>query len=59
MKDKYTEQVKFVKALAVRLPDDVPPAYQRSDRLSKHQTLADIKRLRRELMELAYIVEQL
>ena len=61
MKDKYTDQVKFVKALAERLPDKTPCVtwYRENDEPSKQQTLDDIKRLRRELMELARIVEQL
>lgn len=61
MRDKYTEQLRFVKALAERLPDTKPCVtwYRENDEPSKQQTLDDIKRLRRELMKLARIVEQL
>ena len=61
MRDEYTEQLRFVKALAERLPDTKPCVtwYRKNDEPSKQQTLDDIKRLRRELMELAHIVEQL
>lgn len=61
MKDKYTDQVKFVKVLAERLPDKTPcvTLYRENGEPSKQQTLDDIKRLRRELMELAHIAERL
>lgn len=61
MKDKYTEQLKFVKTLAERLPDVKPCVtwYRENGEPSKQQTLDDIKRLRRELLELAHIVEQI
>lgn len=61
MRDKYTEQLKFVKALAGRLPDVKPCVtwYRENGEPSKQQTLDDIKRLRRELLELARIVEQI
>ena len=59
---KYIEQLKFVKALAARLPDNAPCVswYRESDdEPLKQQTLDDIKRLRRELNDLAHIVERL
>lgn len=60
MKNEYTEQLKFVKALAERLPDTKPCVtwYRENGEPSKQQTLDDIKRLRRELLELSRIVEQ-
>lgn len=60
MKDKYTDQLKFVKTLAERLPDTKPCVtwYRENGEPSKQQTLDDIKRLRRELLELSRIVEQ-
>ena len=60
MKDKYTDQVEFVKALAEHLPDEKPTVWgSEPGRMIKHQLLADIKRLRRELLELARVVGRL
>lgn len=58
MRREYTEQLKFVKALAERLPDTKPCVtwYRENDEPLKQQTIDDIERLRRELMELARIV---
>ena len=54
---KYADQVKFIKALAERIPIDGAQYHDWGDeRLSKCQVLADIKRLRRELQELARII---
>ena len=60
MGDKYTHQLRFVKTLAERLPDTKPCVtwYRENNEPSKQQTLDDIKRLRRELLELSRIVEQ-
>lgn len=55
---KYADQVKFIKALAERIPTEAPSDWWRGadDKPPKTQVLADIKRLRRELMELARMI---
>ena len=54
---KYAAQAAFVKALAERIPTEVSRGVWYDDgKPPKTQVLADIKRLRRELQNLARII---
>lgn len=56
--DKITKQIRFVKALAARLPEVAPAQYYGydEDKPSKQSMREDIRRLRRELLTLAELL---